>query len=622
MVPGPLDRVLRNTLLHLQGADALTDAQLLERFNLYRDQAAFALVVRRHGPMVLRVCQRLLGDAHAAEDAFQAAFIVLARKAAHLARPNAAKHSSVGGWLHKVAWQVAARARRYALRRQVHEKHFDGAPSEEPVAPALDPESSDLRPLLDEELLRLPEKYRQPLVLCYLQGKTHEEAARQLHWPTGTVKVRLVRGRELLRDRLTRRGAALSLALLNAHLSRETASAAVPATLLTPTVEGITRLVEGNAPSLSAQALALADSTLKSGALARRGLALGILLLLGISATGFLMVSPPAAPQSVTVPGRAAGIGPLVLPSEPKQVVWKTAFLRDGKALAVACNYSVVVWDLEKEEKLAVFRNPKVAAVSLAVSPNDRWLAAGGLNGQVAIWDLVTGRELATLQHAERLCVADLAFTPDSGNLVGAGGKRLQVWSLPAVERSVIAAGHTERIDCIAVAPDGKTFASRAQDRTIRQWDTATGGQSAGVRFKGPTVYFGVNGLTYTPGGQLLTWLEMPGPSSGLLAGPGHGRLAIVDWHKDEIGPEESLVTSPGLNTIFAPRLVSPSARMFAALDEKSKRLVVWDLATKKPLHSLDVAHMSRATLEFSADEKSLAVGGVGSVTVWRLEKQ
>ena len=192
---------LRQVLDQLQHAGGgLTDGQLLARFVATRDEPAFAALVRRHGPMVLGVCRRLLPRGPDAEDAFQATFLVLFRRARALDRGG-----SVANWLYTVAYHVALRARADAARRRQCER----AVPRRDEAPAADV-WSDLRPVLDEELTRLPDKYRAPVVLCYLEGKTNEEAGRLLGCPVGTVKGRLSRARDLLRARLARRGVTLS----------------------------------------------------------------------------------------------------------------------------------------------------------------------------------------------------------------------------------------------------------------------------------------------------------------------------------------------------------------------------------------------------------------------------
>src|SRR5215472_15442863 len=182
------------------GPGDLTDRQLLERFVGQRDEAAFALLVRRHGPMVLGLCRRVLHNWHDAEDAFQAAFLVLARKAASVRWQD-----SVGGWLFRVAYRLALKAKAHAGRRRAGALPDVAAPE-----PAASPAGGELCSILDEELSRLPERYRAALLLCYGEGKSRAETARQLGWKEGAVKIRLERGRALLRERLARRGLVLS----------------------------------------------------------------------------------------------------------------------------------------------------------------------------------------------------------------------------------------------------------------------------------------------------------------------------------------------------------------------------------------------------------------------------
>jgi RNA polymerase sigma factor (sigma-70 family) len=206
-----------------------TDGQLLERYAVHREPAAFAALVRRHGPMVFGLCRRVLGDPHAAEDAFQATFLVLVRKATALDRRR-----PLGNWLYTVAYHAALKARASSAHRVQREAQ---AARPEAVEPADGAESAELRCLVDAELSRLPDKYRQPLVLCYLQGQSHEEAAAQLGWPSGTVKGRLARARDLLRDRLARRGLAFTATALTATIVAPVSAASVSVGLVERTVE-------------------------------------------------------------------------------------------------------------------------------------------------------------------------------------------------------------------------------------------------------------------------------------------------------------------------------------------------------------------------------------------------
>lgn len=207
----------------MANATAATDAELLDRFVRHQDLAAFEGLLRRHGPMVYRVCQRILQHASDAEDAFQATFVVLVKKAATIGRPEL-----VGGWLHGVAQRIAMKARTQAARRQQREQ-----PLHEPVAPPnREAGWREVSPILDEELNQLPDQYRTPLVLCYLEGKTNDQAADQLGWTRGKVAGNSARGRDLLRKRLARRGLSLTSAALGGLLLQQTSqAAAMPAAL-------------------------------------------------------------------------------------------------------------------------------------------------------------------------------------------------------------------------------------------------------------------------------------------------------------------------------------------------------------------------------------------------------
>jgi RNA polymerase sigma factor (sigma-70 family) len=258
-----------------------TDAELLARWCGDADRDALELLIRRHGGLVLGVCRRVLGNTPDADDAFQAVFLILVRKAASLTRPE-----QVAGWLHGVALRVARKARADRARR--HERE---APMVEPVAPVPPDDVRDLRRVLDEELERLPDKYRLPILLCELEGQTLEQAARQLGWPKGTVAGRLSRGRELLRRRLDRRRCGFLL-LLCAIRPDE-----VPETLLATTVEAAAGF--GAAP----KAAGLAAAVLRD--CARRKVGLGLLLilaaaLLGASAWGaYAATVEPKSPSPI-----------------------------------------------------------------------------------------------------------------------------------------------------------------------------------------------------------------------------------------------------------------------------------------------------------------------------------
>jgi RNA polymerase sigma factor (sigma-70 family) len=268
MRTGDLQRVLEQ--LRLAGS-GLTDGQLLLRFLDGQEEGAFAALVGRHGPMVLGVCRRVLGHAQDAEDAFQAAFLVLARKAASVARREA-----LGAWLYRVAYRAALAARDKACRRRQWERQVDEMPHPE-VAP---PDADDWRPVLDRELAALPGRYRTALVLCDLEGKTRREVARQLGLSEGTLSSHLTRGRRLLARRLARRGVSLSAGALATALAGE-APAAVPGALAVATVKGAVVAAGGQAGAATPAALLMRE-VLKAMWMTKLKACLAAALLLGV----------------------------------------------------------------------------------------------------------------------------------------------------------------------------------------------------------------------------------------------------------------------------------------------------------------------------------------------------
>ena len=281
------------SLLVAGTASGIRDRQLLERFVAHRDdvgEAAFAALVHRHGPMVLKVCGQLLGNAHAAEDAFQATFLVLARRAGQIREPE-----RLGPWLHGVACRVAheARAGFDASRRQRHIAREGADVLNDEGRPDLLAARREECQALHEEVGRLPATYRAAIVLCYFEGLTHEEAANRLRWPVGTVSVRLRRARKLLEERLSRRGLApASAAVLQIPVSgarAEAAATAVPAWLVDATTRaagsGAVTLTSVAGPTSTAAA-AFAEGVLKTMFWNRiRNFAV-VLLAVGVTVTG------------------------------------------------------------------------------------------------------------------------------------------------------------------------------------------------------------------------------------------------------------------------------------------------------------------------------------------------
>jgi RNA polymerase sigma factor (sigma-70 family) len=281
MPTGQMNRLmdhLRRTAL-LRGGGDLTDGQLLARFLGRRDGDAFAALVGRHGPMVLGVCRRVLGSLHDAEDAFQATFLVFAKKAGSITTGV-----SVGGWLYRVAHRTALQARARLARQRARERQVEELPH-----PAVEAEAGrpDWLPFLDRELSRLPDKYRVPVVLCELEGRPRKDVARQLGIPEGTLSSRLAAARQTLAGRLARHGLALGGASLAAVLGAGAASAAVPAALVTSTTEAATLAAAGQAAAagfISLKVAALTEGVLKAMFLAK--LKTAAVVVCGLTALG------------------------------------------------------------------------------------------------------------------------------------------------------------------------------------------------------------------------------------------------------------------------------------------------------------------------------------------------
>lgn len=283
MATNRLSSVLQHLLHRVAPAmpGEVRDGDLLNRFIRTRDEAAFELLIWRHGPMVLGLCKRLLKNDQDVEDAFQATFLVLVRKARSIG-----KREALASWLYKVAYRIACRAR---PRVPVVANH--SMPVEELPAPETDSEViwRDVRAHLDQELARLPEAYRRPMILCYLEGKTNDEAARLLGWPKGTVATRLTRGRERLRRRLERRGWALSAAALASVLADKALAGAIPAELVRATFGGALAYAAGSTAAgslLTSKSLALTEGVVRIMWYDKMKVMTGVVLALVLAGTG------------------------------------------------------------------------------------------------------------------------------------------------------------------------------------------------------------------------------------------------------------------------------------------------------------------------------------------------
>jgi RNA polymerase sigma factor (sigma-70 family) len=293
------------------------DRQLLDNFLAHRDESSFAELVRRHGPMVLNVCRGVLHNRHDAEDVFQATFLVLARKAASIRHREA-----VGGWLCEVAYRLARKEQESILRRRDREERT-GAPAI--PDPLLDMTLRELHQVMMQELHRLPEKYRLPLVLCYLEGRTQAEAARQLGWPKDVVRGRLNRARVQLRVRLTRRGLALTAGFFTTALAVGPAPAALPALQTETLARAVLASAAGQAGQLvSERVAALAEGAARTLSAGHGKIVSVLLLALGLLTAGaglwarnpfvapapLVSAAPPPAPAADKEPPKATPARP------------------------------------------------------------------------------------------------------------------------------------------------------------------------------------------------------------------------------------------------------------------------------------------------------------------------
>jgi RNA polymerase sigma factor (sigma-70 family) len=292
----------------------MTDSELLESFVSRRDEVAFEALVRRYGPMVFNVCGRVLQDPHDAEDAFQATFLVFVRRAASIA-----KRQLLGNWLYGVAYRTARAAKSAAGRRRAKEATVVPRQASPP-----EDAGQELQRLLDQELTRLPDKYRIPVVLCHLEGKTRREAAQQLHLHEGTLSSRLARARILLAGRLARFGLIVPGGTLAAAMFQQTGSAALSPSLLNSTVKAGALVLAGQAPitgAVSVEVAALTERVLKAMLVTRLKIAAAVLLIVGVLGGGLFAQLPlSGTPGEVKPVDATKGAVPGPAPKPGKQL--------------------------------------------------------------------------------------------------------------------------------------------------------------------------------------------------------------------------------------------------------------------------------------------------------------
>lgn len=606
---------LTDWLRHLRGrlpADAVPDAELLRRFADTRDETAFSALVARHGPMVFGVCRRVLGHSPDAEDAFQAAFVVLAVRADAVVRVG-----KVGAWLHGVAFHVARKARDRSARNRL--LSLDGVPASEacpaarPEAPP-DPDAAHVREKLDEVLAGLPERYRACVVLCDLEGLSRKDASDRLGWSEGTLSGRLARARKLLADRLARRGVTVGAAGLAAVLSAQPLAAAVPPSLAASTLAAVALVGAGLSalpPDLAALTQGVTRAMFPSRfPLVTAGL-VGVALLAGV---GSYLIANAANPPAPAAPAAA-----------PKPAA--------GWAMKV------------------MFEMPE-GVTAVAFGPG--LVAAGDRDGNVTLRDAATGKEVRRVLDATQLdqksAIDWLAFKPDGSWVYLINQDRTAIHACSLDPNNPLFPGTgSPNGQCFGYFPDGSAFVQTegndksvvvayknefadnrisgqrvarlrhekdvthavfgdlndravtiTADGTVRGWDLKAGKELWAVKaenFEPTAVALSVGGV----------WLAVSGKD---------GTTRVLDA---KTGKEAAKLAghAGGVNTVT----FDPDGKWLAtAGDDQTVR--VWDRETGKPIVVLKGHGGAVTGVAFSPDGAHLATASADkSVRVWDVKK-
>jgi RNA polymerase sigma factor (sigma-70 family) len=590
---------LRTVLSHIRrvlgahAAGGLTDQQLLESFSVQRDDAAFAALVQRHGGLVWGVCWRALHHTQDAEDVFQATFLVLARKAGSVRWQN-----SVGNWLYEVAYRLATKAKAKAALRRVHELRAAEMPRAEPVSEAT---WRELCSVLDEELRRLPMRFRTPLLLCYLQGRTRDQAAQELGCSLRTLDRRLERGRELLRIRLTRRGVTLSAALLATGLSPSTTTAAVPALLAAPTVKAATAFAAKSTTAsglVSAGVAALAEGGLKAMLVTKLKVVGTLVLVLGVLVTGAGLLS------------NKAGFGQLLaeIPRDEPKTAARTVEAakpeaeralrvdRYGDPLPEGAIARVGTNRLRTHNSVAV----------IAFSQDGRRLAYGSENGQVHVCEAADGKPLLDVRPDNTIHpITELAFSPDGRILAASGYWSQVIWLIDVASQKIQHTIPNAAVDqgrwarawqgqAFSFSPDSRTLIVGGKDGALHLWDIVTNTEQAVLSEEKKLI----TSLTLTADGR-----------TALTAHYGGGVHLWDVTNRKHLRKLAATAEHPHFTA------VAPDGKT-VALAMASTELELWDLNGGR-LHQMRSA-APLAGLGFTPDGASLLVAdGNGSIAAW-----
>ena len=594
----PILRHLRRIAV-LGAALDRSDADLLHSFVERRDEAAFEALVRRHGPMVHTVCQRILQDPHDADDAFQATFVVLVRRAAAVE-----KRESLASWLHGVALRVSWKARAGLANRRKHERRAVPMPAVEEGSDAV---WRDLRPVLDEEIQRLPEPYRSLVVLCYLEGNSYAEAAARLGCSRGTVSTRLTKARSLLRDRLIGRGLALSAGALGLVLAQHAAAAAIPA----PLVLAAVRIASGLA--VTARIASLAQGVLKAMSMTRLKFALLFLLLASVGGGGlgvawqrlYAEEAPASATTDEPYDCRTAEVR--VFEGHTERVVW-VAFAPDGKrALSTSFDTTIRIWDVETGKELHCLQGHTDRCDCAVFSPDGKTVLSCSWDGTVRLWDVKTGKELKCFGATGEpgIHISRVLFFPDGKRFlcVATDHHALQVRDVETGKVVKDFGNHDGHIYPVALSADGSQVLEGSYDVSlpVRLWDVASG--KLVREFKAHPAK--TTAVAMSPDGRLAL-------SSGISGG------VIHLW--DAANGREIRELAAGPREVAA--LAFSSDGRYALSGGYDQTIRLWHVGTGKqlccffgPLDHVDC-------VAFSPDGRfALSGGGDKTVRLWRLPK-
>jgi RNA polymerase sigma factor (sigma-70 family) len=602
------------------GAEAardLSDAELLERFRRQRDEAAFSVIVHRHGPMVLGVCRRVLGDSHDAEDAFQAAFLLLVRRAASIARAG-----SLPAWLHGVAQRVAIRVRTQRRIRRERERAVHPMPSIEPVD---DVTWQELRGVLDQEFARLAKKHSAPLILCYLEGKNYDQAGRELGWSKSTVCRRLDEARELLRERLMRRGITLTAGALATVLCERLTGPAVGATLTINTIKAAASLAAGKAVAAtyaSAQVMALADGAMTGIAgVNAKVVFIAIAIGLGIGGVGVAryggVVWNQEPVKAAETPQQPASEKKQTPPDNPKPAFPQAEQARVdfyGDPLPPGALFRLGSTRYRASGQLKW----------LGFLPKDNTLVTAG--DSIQFWDITTGkvtRQIDLKKFVSRLGYAmsgDGKYFAVGGSLTPPQGINrppavVGIWDLRIGKevRSVEAPDASVDYAAIALTPDGKSLISLSRMGLLLIQDAATGAEQRRHQFQRDN------------GGNLA----LSADGSIIAVGTGMNTRKVFTW-KWQTPEEPRDLRAPAPNGHWLA--FSPDGNLLAESGQSERIIRVWDVLTGDLRHKLTLptdneGHIN-VSLLFSSDGKTLLVAtlnnrvGVGGrVDFWDTAK-